>query len=167
MTHPLVQQLRFTRSEWRRGLEGVTLEEAARRFEPMNAISWMVGHLAAHEQLTWLERGQSKVLNSAVQQCGYGQPPTTPPFDAMWSAWHAITQEADSYLDGLTSEGLRQHFIINGKPHPETIGTTLQRVIYHYWYHLGEALAIRQLLGHTGLPQFVGDLGGQAPYRSE
>ena len=36
---------------------------------------------------------------------------------------------------------------------------------YHYWYHLGEGLAIQQMLGHTDLPQFVGNMP-QAPYRS-
>jgi len=30
--------------------------------------------------------------------------------------------------------------------------------IYHYWTHLGEAHAIRQMLGYTDLPQFVGDM---------
>jgi hypothetical protein len=35
---------------------------------------------------------------------------------------------------------------------------------YHYWYHLGEAHAIRQMLGHQDLPQFVGDMSA-AVYR--
>ena len=34
----------------------------------------------------------------------------------------------------------------------------LLRNIYHYWFHMGEAHAIRQLLGHPDLPQFVGDM---------
>jgi hypothetical protein len=38
------------------------------------------------------------------------------------------------------------------------VGTLLLRNIYHYWFHLGEAHAIRQLLGHTDLPEFVGDM---------
>ena len=46
MTHPLVTQLRFTRSEWLRGLEAVTAEDASRRFGPINPIAWMIGHLA-------------------------------------------------------------------------------------------------------------------------
>lgn len=79
MTHPLVTQLRFTRSELLRCLEGVSDEEARHRFEPMNCIL---------------------------------------------------------------------------------------RNIYHYWFHLGEAHAIRQLLGHTDLPQFVGDMS-EALYRPE
>ncbi len=37
---------------------------------------------------------------------------------------------------------------------------------YHYWFHLGEAHAVRQMLGHKDLPQFVGDMS-QAHYRSE
>ena len=62
MAHPLVDQLRFTRSEWLRGLEGVSEEDAAKHFGPMNCISWTVGHLAWHEQRYWLERAQDKIL---------------------------------------------------------------------------------------------------------
>jgi hypothetical protein len=46
MAHPLIDQFRFTRREWLRGLEGVSEEEAIRHFGPMNCISWIVGHLA-------------------------------------------------------------------------------------------------------------------------
>jgi hypothetical protein len=35
----------------------------------------------------------------------------------------------------------------------------------HYWFHMGESQAIRQMLGHTNLPQFVGDIGEKAPFR--
>ena len=40
------------------------------------------------------------------------------------------------------------------------------RNIYHYWYHTGEASAVRQMLGHANLPEFVGDIN-QAAYRPE
>jgi hypothetical protein len=39
------------------------------------------------------------------------------------------------------------------------------RTTYHYWYHLGEGLAVRQQLGHDRLPDFVGDIDGKAPWR--
>jgi len=29
---------------------------------------------------------------------------------------------------------------------------------YHYWFHIGEAHAVRQMLGHGNLPDFVSDL---------
>ena len=58
MTHPLVAQLRFTRSEWLRGLQEVTAEEALRHFGAINSISWMVGHMAWQEQAYWLQRAQ-------------------------------------------------------------------------------------------------------------
>lgn len=35
----------------------------------------------------------------------------------------------------------------------------LLRTIYHYWFHTGEAAAVRQLLGHSSLPEFVGPMG--------
>src|SRR5579875_1056397 len=46
---------------------------------------------------------------------------------------------------------------------------SLQRflALYHYWYHTGENAAIRQMLGHINLPEFVGDIDGEAPYCPE
>ena len=43
----------------------------------------------------------------------------------------------------------------------------VRRVAYHYFFHTGEAMAIRQLLGHADVPEFVGDLEDEAPYRPE
>ena len=43
----------------------------------------------------------------------------------------------------------------------------MQRVIYHYWYHTGENMAIRQMLGHSDLVNFVGNLDDEAPYRPD
>jgi hypothetical protein len=37
---------------------------------------------------------------------------------------------------------------------------------YHYWFHMGEGHAIRQMLGHGELPQFVGNMSA-ALYRPE
>lgn len=49
MPHPLVLQLRFTRSEFIRAAK-VSEEDAAKRVMPMNSISWTIGHLAWQEQ---------------------------------------------------------------------------------------------------------------------
>lgn len=38
---------------------------------------------------------------------------------------------------------------------------------YHYWYHTGENMAIRQLLGHARLGVFVGNIDDKASYRAE
>lgn len=165
MAHFLVEQLQFARSEWVRGIEDVTAEEANRQFGAMNSIAWMVGHFAQHEQRFWLEFAQGITLIESLSVYGNGQPASNPPLAEMWSAWHEVTQEVDRYLDSLTSEILLQHLVVNGQTHSENIGTRLGRTTYHYWFHLGEAMAIRQLLGHQNLPQFVGNLGGIAPYK--
>src|SRR5438046_3288280 len=102
MIHPLVTQLRFTRSEWLRGLKAVTAEEAARRFGPINPIAWMIGHLAWQEQLYWLERAQGETVVPEVKQFGYGKPLAVPPLDEAWAWWRAVTRAADPYLDSLT-----------------------------------------------------------------
>jgi DinB superfamily len=163
MPHPMVTQLRFTRSEWLRGLEPVTDEEAGRHLGPMNSIAWMIGHLAWQEQAYWLTRAQGRTLLPEVERFGFGQPMSTPALKEVWHAWRTIVEAADPFLDTLTTARLLTHYELDGKPHPESIGTQLQRMTYHYWFHLGEAQAIRQMLGHTNLPYFVGDIG-KAPY---
>lgn len=42
MTHPLVTQLRFARSEFVRCLDGVSEEDGVKRLLPMNCLSWIV-----------------------------------------------------------------------------------------------------------------------------
>jgi uncharacterized damage-inducible protein DinB len=165
--HLLVTQLRFTRSEFVRCLEDVSAEDALRRLEPMNCISWIIGHLATQENAYWVLWAQGQTLAPGLyQRVGHGQPPSTPPLDEMWATWREITQAADKYLDTLTPQELQTHLEQEGKPRPESIGTMLLRNIYHYWYHIGEAHAIRQMLGHPDLPQYVGDLS-RAVYRPE
>ena len=168
MLHPLVAQLHFTRSEWQRALEGISNADAERRLEPMNCISWMIGHLAWHEQFFWLERAQGKVVVPGLTELvGPGRPASTPLLTEMWGAWHAVTSASASYLDALTTETLQSRMIVDDKPFRYNIGTMVQGVIYHYWYHIGEAMAIRQLLGHRNLPEFVGDIQTKGPYRPE
>jgi uncharacterized damage-inducible protein DinB len=168
MAHPLVAQLRFARSEFQRGLQGITDEEARKRFMPMNCISWMVGHLAFQENRYWMVRAQGKDAAPQLDGLvGWDQPASTPPLADMWAAWQAVTQAADPYLDTLTTETLQSFYIINGKPHAESVGSMLRRTTYHYFYHLGEAMAVRQMLGHTDLPEFVGAIHDEAPYIAE
>jgi hypothetical protein len=80
-------------------------------------------------------------------------------------AWQEITAASDPFLDTLTTELLLVPFTSNGRTDGETAGTRLQRTIYHYFYHTGEAQAVRQLLGHTGVGSFIGDFGEQWGYR--
>ena len=163
----LVEQLRFARREFERCLEGVSGEDAVRRIQPMNCISWMVGHLANQEQAYWVMLpGKPLVVMGLNDRVGSGKPASTPPFDEMWAAWRAVTHAADDYLDTLTPGRMQQFFERNGKPLGESIGTLLLRNIYHYWFHIGEAHAVRQVMGHTDLPQFVGEIGG-APYHPD
>ena len=168
MPHPLVAQLRFARSEFVRGLKDVTDEEARKRFMPMNCISWIIGHLAYQENTYWMFRAQGQNAAPELRPLvGWGQPASTPPLADMWAAWETVTKAADPYLDTLTTETLQSFYTINGKPHVESVGSMLRRTTYHYFYHLGEGMAVRQMLGHTNLPEFVGDIHDEAPYIPE
>ena len=168
MTNPLVLQLRFTRNEFRRALQGLKDADARKRLLPMNCISWNIGHLAWQEQRYFLFYAQGQLPLPKVNELfAYGAPASTPALDEMWAAWNTITQAADPWLDALTIDGLQQHVVRDGKPTEYIFGSLLQRMIYHYWYHTGENMAIRQMLGHADLAEFVGDIDGEAPYRPE
>ncbi len=92
---------------------------------------------------------------------------STPALKEMLEMWHQVTQAADPYLDSLTTEQLQTELLREGKPVGQTVGSALRRVTYHYWYHIGEIQAIRQMLGQTNLPEYVGDIEVEAPYRPE
>jgi hypothetical protein len=168
MAHPLVDQLRFTRHEWQRGLSGISAEDATRHFETMNCISWTIGHLAWHEQRSWLQRPQGKVPYPKLNELyAYGAPMSTPALADVLEIWGTVTQETDLFLDSLTTAKLQADMPLNGKSVGQSTGSLLRRVTYHYWYHIGETQAIRQMVGHRDLPEYVGDIEIQAPYRPE
>jgi hypothetical protein len=168
MSHPLVTQLRFTRSEFKRALKGLTDQEARKRLLPMNCISWNIGHLAWQEQRYFLYFGQGKMPFPEINDLfASGAAASTPPLKDMWKAWEAITKAADPWLETLTNKKLQQRVIKDGRLSRYLFGSLLQRTIYHYWYHIGENMGIRQNLGHTNLPQFVGNLDGKAAYQTE
>ena len=168
MIHPLVAQLYFTRDEWLRGLDGVTEADAVKHLGPMNCISWLVGHLAWHEQKYWLELAQGmKPFPDLNTRFAYSSPGSTPSQTEVLNKWLEVTRLSRPYLDTLTSADLQEELLRHGKVVGQNLGSAMLRVIYHYWYHIGEIQAIRQLLGHRNLPEFVGEIEQRAPYRSE
>ena len=168
MPHPLVTQLRFTRYEFHRALKTVNQKDAEVRILPMNCISWNVGHLAWQEQQYFLKYGMGSVLFPDIEKrFSYGAPASTPPLKEVIHAWQVITEATDPWLDTITSEKLTQHVSSQGKEIKYTFGNLLLRTIYHYWYHIGENMAILQQLGHSDLPVFVGNIDKRAPYTPE
>jgi len=167
MPHPRVDQLRFARAELQRGLEGVPSADALERLGPMNSISWMVGHLAWHERLVWAIRGHGLTIEPILDAVANGAPASTPDLAEMWGAWERVVAVADPFLDGLTSADLEVALPHDGRERAPTAGDQLQRITYHYWSHIGESSAVRQILGHADVPQFVGPIERIAPYRRE
>ena len=168
MAHPLVDQLRFTRSEWLRALDGIPEPDGVKRLQPMNSIGWIVSHLAWHEQLSFLTRLQGITPVPAANEHGVsGDPASTPPLSLALATWRAVAAAADPVLDALDTAALEAWLPRTRQPQTRLVGSTVQRVTYHYWVHIGEIIAIRQVLGHADVPEFVGDIDGEAPYRAE
>lgn len=167
LPHPVVRQLRFARSEFLRGLDGVSDEDGVVRLGPMNCLAWNEGHLAWQEQRYFLTIAQAlEPYPDVAATYRYGAPGVAPLLRETLAAWRAITAAADPWLDALTTDALAAVARRRGET-VVTFGSMLLRTTYHYWYHCGENQAIRQQLGHTDLGDFVGDIDAEAPYLPE
>jgi hypothetical protein len=134
----------------------------------MNSIGWIVGHLTWQEQRYLLHRPQGIMLREDIQkEFAFGAPMSTPSLKEMFAVWRRITKAADPFLDQLTTKKLLVDLPLNGKRSGQTQGSAIRRLIYHYWYHIGEIQAIRQQLGEKALPVYVGNIEAKAPYRPE
>jgi hypothetical protein len=168
MAHPVGEQLRFTRGEWRRGLTGVTEQEGGEHCGQMNSIGWIVGHLTWQEQRYLLDRPQGIMLLPDIQErFAFGAPMSTPSLAEMLKSWRKITRASEPFLDSLTTRDLLRDLPLNGRKSGQSQGSAIRRLTYHYWSHIGEIQAIRQILGHKRLPVYVGNIEGKAPYRAE
>ena len=132
---------------------------------PMNSIGWIVGHLAWQEQRNFVTRAQGIILVPHLNEIvANGAPATTPPLGDMRAVWLEITRNADTWLGALDGPDLVLNLAGHGPR--RSVGDAIQRVTYHYWFHIGEILAIRQVLDHPNRPEFVGNLDQRAPYRA-
>jgi len=153
----ILNQLRFARSEFQRGFEGVSDEDSRRRFMPINSIAWIVGHLAWHEQHYWLKRAQGIIPFPRLEEvAAIGKPPADVLLNEMADLWQAAINASEDYLVKLSKEDMEKRLIVNGKELSANIGTMFMRITYHYFYHVGEMQAVRQLLGHSDLPSYIG-----------
>ena len=152
VAHPRVDQLRFARAEWLRGLEGLSEADAAVRLEPMNSISWMVGHMAWHERQVWYRRARGLKVEPILDAFATGQPASVPSTGGHAGSLGRVVAGADPYLDSLTTAEFEQRPLHDPDgPDPPIIGSQVQYVTYHYWSHIGEVSAVRQILGHPDL----------------
>lgn len=167
MAHLLVEQFRFAKQEWLRGHKNIPAEDALKRLGHANSIGWAVGHLAEFDQLVWVERVLGEPVTKATKKFGFRRAASTPDLAETMDAWHAIQEKADEVLDSLTDADLAESPTLWGKPSGEPVSMWLLRMMWHYWYHLGEMQAVRQMLGHEALPQYVGSIPPEARWSAD
>ena len=153
--HPLVQMQHLTRKEFWRGLGGLSDEDARRRLEPMNCISWIVGHLAHQTHALFVALPQDKEIEPRYRPFGTGAAPSQPSLEEATGLWEDACRDADLHLKPATEASTRSFFDTRHDwGSSDNLGTLVVRNIFHTWQHLGEVNAIRQMLGHKA-PEFV------------
>jgi hypothetical protein len=151
--HTLVDMLYLSRREFERNLVDLQDEDARKRIEPMNCISWIIAHVACQHRAYFVDWPEGRNINPRYAPYGYGSPPSQPPLDQAMKLWRDAVDESKAWLGAATDESLKeicQNSLANG----ENWGALLVRCIFHTWCHLGEISSIRQVLGHKP-PQFV------------
>lgn len=159
MYHP-IELFRFAVSEFRRGLEGLTDDEARVRLpkadgSQMNAISWTVGHIAGH----WLfvdAIATRRRRPSGLRRFGTDGDPTPPPLEEVRGLLDDAEARSDSWIAAAGSALLNTTHDIEIDP-GENLGTRVMRAVLHTWFHNGEINAMRQQLGHPEI-FFLGDI---------
>ena len=146
--HPLVLQLRFTRSEFIRALRGVSEADARKRLEPMNCIAWNVGHLAWQEQEYFVTKGQGSTPRPDIRDRFYsGGPPSTPQLSEVLAAWREITAAADPWLDTLTPEFLAERVTEADGKATKSRFERLLGAKEHEMHHRAQLMLIERQLG--------------------
>ncbi len=120
------------------------------------------------EQRTFFLRRSGELLFPDINtKFEFGAQMSTPSLKAMRRAWNTVTKATEPLLDSVTTKGLTRDLPLDGNRSGQNLGSALRRMTFHYWFHIGEIQAIRQMLGHKRLPQYVGDLEATAAYRPE
>ena len=151
--HTLVQMLYLSRQEFERNLVGLTDEDARKRIEPMNCISWIIAHVACQHRMFFIDWPAGRQTDTRYTPYNYGSPASQPPLDEVMTLWRDACKDSDEFLQVATSQSLQDRGALT-TPGGESRGTLIVRCIFHTWCHLGEISSIRQILGHHP-PQFV------------
>lgn len=151
--HTMVEMLQLTWMEFERNLQGLEDEDARKRIEPMNSISWIIAHVANQHHIFFIAWQQGKNSQERYLPYGYGSPASQPPLEEAIGLWRDACKDALDYLVTLTESDLFER-PVDRSPESENMGTLITRCIFHTWCHLGEISSIRQVLGHKP-PQFV------------
>jgi hypothetical protein len=156
--HLLVQMLDLSRQEFDRNLTGLTDEDARRRVEPMNCISWIIAHVANQHRSLFVDWPAGRQDDPRYTPYGYGAPASQPPLEETLALWRDACRDSEPWLRSADEKTLRQVTPF----FRENMGALLVRCICHTWCHIGEISSIRQVLGHKP-PQFVDMHGWQYP----
>jgi len=143
----------LTRKEFERNLQGLTDQDARRRIEPMNCISWIIAHVANQHRTFFVDWPMGRETDSRYKPYGYGRPSSQPSLEEAIALWRDACKDSEAWLQAATSKSLQNKGNFTS-PEDENGGTLLVRNIFHTWYHLGEINSIRQILGHRP-PEFV------------
>jgi len=100
--HTMVQMLNLTRKEFERNLVGLTDEDARKRIEPMNCISWIIAHVACQHRAFFVDWPAGRKTDSRYLPYGHGAPPSEPPLDEAMGLWQDACKESEAWLQAAT-----------------------------------------------------------------
>ena len=150
--HILSDMVKLSRTEFERNLTGLSDEDARKRLEPMNCISWIIAHVANQHHSFFVQMPKGERAEERYRIYGFGSTASQPSLEEAMTLWNEACKGSDAWLESATEEDILS--VPEDSRSGENMGTLMVRCIFHTWDHLGEISSIRQILGHKP-PQFV------------
>ncbi|MBA30388.1 MAG: hypothetical protein CL905_00875 [Dehalococcoidia bacterium] len=142
----IIDQYRITNNQVLNYIDDVTDEESKLIFEPLNCISWTLGHLARYNNLTFAARSRGVEIPNEFKDFENGAPHSQKDLSYVKGLWHKTLSDTEKFLDGLNENDLVK-VLDNDSYNVDNLGTVMTRMIFHSWNHLGEIASVRQLIG--------------------
>ena len=125
----VTDMLRLTCKEFDRNLAGLNDDDARKRIEPMNCISWIIAHVANQHHTFFVAWQQEKAAETRFLPYGYGSPASQSHLEEALSLWHDATGDTEVWLKSVTNEKLKE-LPATSSPESENNGALMVPVSY-------------------------------------
>ena len=148
----IIYQYKITNNQVLNYINDINDSESKTVFEPLNCISWTIGHLARYNNLAFASRSRGVKVPDKFRDFENGSPHSQKDLIYVKGLWLETLNATEKFLDSLEEKDLKkvpdnESYIELNKKEEENLGTFMTRRIFHSWNHLGEIASVRQLLG--------------------
>ena len=124
----IIDQYKITNNQVLNYIDDITDEESKRIFEPLNCISWTLGHLARYNNLTFAARSRGVEIPNEFKDFENGAPHSQKDLSYVKGLWIKTLKDTEKFLDGLNENDLVK-ILDNDSNAGDNLGTVIKDYI--------------------------------------